>query len=61
MEEDLDITICSCTGITKRTIINAIKENHYTTVQSVKSTRAGTVCGGCSTRVYKILQELNNS
>jgi nitrite reductase (NADH) large subunit len=48
--------VCSCNGVTRGAIRNAIAAHALTTVGGVKScTRAGTGCGGCVPQVERIL------
>jgi nitrite reductase (NADH) large subunit len=48
--------ICGCNGVTKGTIVEAIKENGLTTVEQVKGcTNASRSCGGCRTLVSDLL------
>ncbi len=52
-----DAQVCSCNGVSARTIRLKIGENELTTVEGVKScTRAGTGCGGCIPMVGDVLQ-----
>ena len=55
----MDTVICGCTGVTKKTIIEAIKDG-ATTVDAVgEQTRAGTVCGSCKMRIQGVIDEVN--
>ncbi len=52
-DEDL---VCGCNGVSKGTIVNAIKENGLTTVDEVGGcTNAGRSCGRCKSMVSDIL------
>ncbi|HFG0345001.1 TPA: nitrite reductase large subunit NirB [Staphylococcus aureus] len=52
-----DETICGCNGVDKGTIVNAIKENGFTTVEEVTAkTKAGNSCGKCKPQIAQILQ-----
>lgn len=54
---DDDETICGCNGISKGTIVNAIREKGLTSVDEVvKATRAGNSCGKCLTEVEGLLE-----
>ncbi|MFA9556516.1 nitrite reductase large subunit NirB [Evansella sp. AB-rgal1] len=51
-----DETVCGCNGITKGTIVQAIKEEELTTFDQVKTcTKAGASCGKCKVTVEAIL------
>lgn len=57
---DNDMEICTCMGITKGEIVNAIKEKGLTTVEEVQdATEAGTICGSCVPDIEDILKEVN--
>jgi nitrite reductase (NADH) large subunit len=48
--------ICSCEGISKATICNAVAENGCESVDAIKKcTRAGTGCGGCIPMVKDLM------
>lgn len=50
-------TVCSCNGVTKGTIMEAVRENGLETVDEVRAfTRASSTCGGCKPLVSAILQ-----
>jgi nitrite reductase (NADH) large subunit len=50
--------ICSCNGVTKDTILTAIKEQGCADVAAVKAcTRAGTTCGSCVPLLKQLLTE----
>ena len=50
--------ICSCNGVTKDTILTAIREDGCTDIAAVKAcTRAGTTCGSCVPLLKKLLTE----
>ncbi|MBW7475851.1 nitrite reductase large subunit NirB [Paenibacillus oenotherae] len=50
-------TVCSCNGVTKGTIMDAVCENGLETVEEVRAcTRASSTCGGCKPLVSAILQ-----
>lgn len=54
-----DETICGCNGVDKGTIVNAITENGFTTVEEVTAkTKAGNSCGKCKPQIAQILQHL---
>ncbi len=45
-----DETICGCNGVDKGTIVNAITEDGFTTVEEVTAkTKQGNSCGKCKT------------
>ena len=51
-----DDLVCGCNGVSKGTIVNAIKENGLTTVDEVGScTNAGRSCGRCKSTISNIL------
>ena len=51
-----DDLVCGCNGVSKGTIVNAIKENGLTTVDEVGScTNAGRSCGRCKSTISSIL------
>lgn len=50
-------TICGCNGISKGTIVQAIKDEGLTSVQEVtKMTKAGNSCGKCKGQILELLQ-----
>jgi nitrite reductase (NADH) large subunit len=57
IEIDDDEVICSCKGVTKGDICNAIETHGLTTLADVKKiTQAGTGCGGCLSVVNDIFE-----
>ncbi|WP_338451189.1 nitrite reductase large subunit NirB [Niallia oryzisoli] len=51
-----DDLVCGCNGVSKGTIVNAIKENGLTTVEEVGGcTNAGRSCGRCKSLISDIL------
>lgn len=53
-----DKTVCTCMGVTRQEIINAIKEKGCKTFEDIqRETEAGTVCGGCEGEINEILKE----
>ena len=55
----MDTVICNCTGVTKGTIIEAIKESGLTTVEGVATaTESSTFCGSCADQIEEILAEV---
>ncbi|WP_338471764.1 nitrite reductase large subunit NirB [Niallia sp. XMNu-256] len=51
-----DDLVCGCNGVSKGTIVNAIKENGLTTVAEVGGcTNAGRSCGRCKSQIADIL------
>jgi NAD(P)H-nitrite reductase large subunit len=56
-----DKTICTCMGVTRQEIIDAINEKGCKTFEDIqRETQAGTVCGGCEGEINEILNELGN-
>ncbi len=52
-----DDNVCDCNGISKGTIISAIKEQGLTTVEEVKQcTSAGRSCGGCKPLIADLIK-----
>lgn len=50
--------ICNCNDISRVTIVDAIKDKKLKTEEAVgDETKAGTVCGGCSSDIQEILEE----
>lgn len=50
--------ICHCMGVSKETIVKAIKEKGCKTVEDIQEeTEAGTGCGGCIDDIQAILDE----
>lgn len=50
-------TVCSCNGVTKGAIMDAVRENGCETVEDVRAcTRASSTCGGCKPLVSAMLQ-----
>lgn len=48
--------ICSCEGVTKRDICNAVAEQGCETIDSIKKcTKAGTGCGGCMPMIKDLM------
>jgi NAD(P)H-nitrite reductase large subunit len=57
---DREEIICHCMEITRGEIIDAIKNNHLTTIEEVgDATEAGTVCSSCQDDIEEILKTLN--
>ncbi|MFD1672757.1 nitrite reductase large subunit NirB [Agrilactobacillus yilanensis] len=53
----LDEIVCGCNGVTKGTILDAIREKDLTSVEGVgKATRAGTSCGKCKPVIEALLK-----
>lgn len=53
----LNATVCSCNGVTKGAIMDAVRENGCETVEDVRAcTRASSTCGGCKPLVSAILK-----
>jgi len=51
--------VCGCNGVTKGTIVNAIKTQGLFTLEDVKgATKASASCGGCSGMVQQILSSV---
>lgn len=51
-----DALICSCEGVTKGAICDAVNNNNCETLDAIKKcTKAGTGCGGCTPMVKDIL------
>ena len=51
-----DDLVCGCNGVSKGTIVNAIKANGLTTVDEVGGcTNAGRSCGRCKSTISDIL------
>ncbi len=58
-QADTGPTICSCYGVGRKTITNAIRKNGLTTTQQVgQCLKAGTNCGSCVPEIKSILAEL---
>lgn len=56
-EMDDEETICGCNGISKGTIVQAIKEEGLTSVSEVtKMTKAGNSCGKCKGQIGELLE-----
>ncbi|MBD0379998.1 nitrite reductase large subunit NirB [Paenibacillus sedimenti] len=50
-------TVCSCNGVTKGAILDAVRENGCESVDDVRAcTRASSTCGGCKPLVASLLQ-----
>ncbi|USB31778.1 nitrite reductase large subunit NirB [Paenibacillus sp. YPG26] len=50
-------TVCSCNGVSKSRIMNAIREEGLETVEQIRDcTRAAGTCGGCTPRVAALLK-----
>ncbi|MDQ0918921.1 nitrite reductase large subunit NirB [Paenibacillus sp. V4I5] len=50
-------TVCSCNGVTKGAIMDAVRENGCESVEDVRAcTRASSTCGGCKPLVSAMLQ-----
>jgi len=49
--------VCGCNGVCKGTIVSAIKDQHLTTVDSVRAiTKASASCGSCTPLVTQLLE-----
>lgn len=54
---DDDETVCGCNGVTKGSILKAIREKELTSVAEVgKATKAGTSCGKCKGQIQSLLE-----
>ncbi|KRF04767.1 hypothetical protein ASG89_20905 [Paenibacillus sp. Soil766] len=50
-------TVCSCNGVTKGGILDAVRDNGCATVEDIRAcTRASSTCGGCKPLVSAMLQ-----
>ncbi len=57
-DTDLDSEVCFCNHVTKRKLLNFIRQRKPTTVEDLAGCLgAGTTCGLCKTRLREILQE----
>ncbi|MES1196402.1 MAG: (2Fe-2S)-binding protein, partial [Steroidobacter sp.] len=57
---DAGPTVCSCFGVGRNTICNAIKKQNLSTVQQLGQTlKCGTNCGSCIPELKSILLEMN--
>ena len=55
---DDDTQICSCHNVTKRDVVNSIKDGTCSSIGEVKTcTKAGTGCGGCMPLVESIFKK----
>ncbi|CAH1195160.1 Nitrite reductase [NAD(P)H] [Paenibacillus allorhizoplanae] len=53
----LTATVCSCNGVTKGGILDAVRDNGCATVEDIRAcTRASSTCGGCKPLVSAMLQ-----
>ncbi len=53
----LTATVCSCNGVTKGGIFDAVRDNGCATVEDIRvCTRASSTCGGCKPLVSAMLQ-----
>jgi nitrite reductase (NADH) large subunit len=48
--------VCDCNGVTKATIVAAVKDGHCTVPAVGRCTRAGTGCGSCKTMVKGLIE-----
>lgn len=54
-----DAVVCGCKGITKKTIVDAVKAKGLFTRDDIKrETGASTSCGGCAGQIDRILEEV---
>jgi len=54
--------ICTCFGVTDKTIEKAIRENGLNTIEEVTNfTKAGGACGGCHGEIQKILDKIHGN
>jgi NifU-like protein len=54
--------ICTCFGVTDKTIEKAIRENGLRTIEEVTNfTKAGGACGGCHGEIQKILDKVHGN
>lgn len=57
---DNDEIICNCNEVYKSTIVKAVREKGFKTVDEVgEETEAGTVCGQCQDDIQDILDDIN--
>ncbi|KFY99776.1 hypothetical protein V500_01260 [Pseudogymnoascus sp. VKM F-4518 (FW-2643)] len=55
---DDDTQVCSCHNVTKRDVVDKVKEGSCKTIADVKScTKAGTGCGGCMPLIQSIFNK----
>ena len=54
--KDKDI-VCTCFGITKKEIVDAIKKGAKTVDEVMEATSAGTACGMCIDQIEQIIKE----
>ena len=55
---DIGRIVCSCFGVGVNVLINTIRDQHLTTVESVgKALRAGTNCGSCIPEVRELIRK----
>jgi nitrite reductase (NADH) large subunit len=53
----LTATVCSCNGVTKGGILDAVRDNGCASVEDIRAcTRASSTCGGCKPLVSAMLQ-----
>ncbi|MCL6488983.1 nitrite reductase large subunit NirB [Alicyclobacillus mali (ex Roth et al. 2021)] len=58
ISDDSEI-VCTCNGVSRREITQAIVAHGLTTVKAVRqATRAASTCGGCKARIEKIIAEV---
>ena len=57
-QEDIGKIVCACMNVGEKTILKAIKDNDFTTVEQISEcTTAGTNCGSCLSELKGILAE----
>jgi bacterioferritin-associated ferredoxin len=61
-DTDLDSDVCFCNHVTKRKLLNFIRQRKPTQVEDLAGCLgAGTTCGLCKTRLREIFQEYAKS
>ncbi len=56
MEENYDEIVCYCFRVKKSDILNEVKKGNRDLETVLENTGAGYGCGGCKTRIRKIIE-----
>ena len=57
---DMEEEICHCMGVTRGTIVDAVKGGADTVDKVGEETEAGTGCGGCRDKIAEIIEQTKN-
>lgn len=56
---DLNEVVCTCLGVTKGAIKEAVEAGSHTLEEVQEATGAGTVCGACLDDIKQLIEEFS--